>query len=167
MQNNNTTDINISKTKMKEHMESLQSLGVELIKLSNVQLKKLNLNEELQTAIIFAKTIKSNSALRRHYQFIGKLMRNIDEAELKEKLLMLNGTSKLSIKIQHDCEKWRDLLIEEDATLDEFILKYPHANITELKQLIKIVRKEMTVSKTNKQYRTLFQYIKEQIQMQF
>lgn len=153
----------ISKTKQKEHMKNLQDLGLELVKLSNEKLAKVGLSDALLDAIKFAKTINSNSALRRHYQYIGKLMRSVDEGYVRERLALVLGESGLATKILHDCERWRDLLLESDNTLNIFISKYPNTDITELRHLIRLVRKELSLGQ-NKHYRGLFQFIREQVQ---
>lgn len=76
----------LSKTQLKKQMEDLQKLGTRLISLKESQLLKLELPEELFEAIKFAKTITSNGALRRQYQYIGKLMRGVDAISIQEKI---------------------------------------------------------------------------------
>jgi ribosome-associated protein len=76
----------ISKTKLKKQMEELQELGVKLIGLKEDKLLKLELPEELIIAIRLAKQIRSNSAMRRQRQYIGKLMREVDVILLKERM---------------------------------------------------------------------------------
>jgi len=154
-----------SKTKLKERMDSLQQLGIDLTKLSDSQLDQFSLSEDLLEALRFARTIKSNGALRRHYQYIGKLMRLVDEAYVREKLLIVMGESHYNIKVQHECESWRDRLLASDDELNAFISKYAHADITELRQLIRNVRKEIIAGK-NKHYRALFQLIRRQVTSQ-
>ena len=157
------TEFEVSKTKLKEKMDDLQDLGIALVKLSKDQLAKLELNDTLFEAVKFAKSINSNSALRRHYQYIGKLMRSENEEYIRERLSFVMGESRAGAKILHECEKWRDKLLESDATLNTFILKYPNSDITELRQLIRSVRKELDLGQ-NKHYRKLFQFIRQQVQ---
>jgi ribosome-associated protein len=68
-----------SKSQNKRDMHVLQSLGESLVKLNNKQIAALDLPNDLLKAINEAKTITSDKALRRQHQFIGKLMRRIDE----------------------------------------------------------------------------------------
>ncbi len=155
----NDLDTEISKTKLKEQMEDLQDLGLELVNLSKGQLDKFDIPESLREAIKFTKTINSNRALKRHNQYIGKLMRSVDAEYIKERLSFVRGDSALETKVLHDCEKWRDKLLESDNTLSVFIEKYPNCDITELRQLIRVVRKELELNQ-NKSYRKLFQFIR-------
>ena len=69
----------ISKSAIKRRMTELQQLGESLTQLSDKQLSKVPISDErLLQAIHEARRIRSNSAHRRHLQFIGKLMRDID-----------------------------------------------------------------------------------------
>lgn len=67
-----------SKTRRKKNMIELQNLGLRLTKLSDSQLAKLPLTDELLAAIHTARALKTHEAIRRHLQYIGKLMRNED-----------------------------------------------------------------------------------------
>ena len=152
----------ISKTKLKKQMDDLQQLGMELVKLSDNQLAQFQLDDSLLEAIKFARTIKANGALRRHCQYIGKLMRTVDENNIRETLLVVMGESHHNTRILHECEQWRDKLLASDEALSAFIAKYPNTDITELRQIIRSVRKELLAGK-NKHYRGLFQLIRQQI----
>lgn len=68
----------LSKTRRKKDMIALQALGERLAKLSDSQLAKLPLSDELLAAIHMARSLKSHEAIRRHVQYIGKLMRKED-----------------------------------------------------------------------------------------
>ncbi|MGA2655738.1 MAG: ribosome biogenesis factor YjgA [Gammaproteobacteria bacterium] len=68
-----------SKSQNKRDMHALQKLGEVLVTLNANQLAALDLPPDLLKAINAAKTISSDKAKRRQHQFIGKLMRGIDE----------------------------------------------------------------------------------------
>lgn len=68
-----------SKTKIKQKMLHLQKLGESLIDLPQAKIDSLHLEETLIEAIDVAKKITSREGNRRHMQFIGKIMRNLDE----------------------------------------------------------------------------------------
>ena len=153
----------ISKTKIKAHMEELQDLGLALIELSKNQLDKFDLPDTLKEAIRFTHKITSNRALKRQKQYIGKLMRDVDEEYVRARLSFVLGESAQETKVLHDCEAWRDKLIESDNVLNAFIEKFSNCDITELRQLIRIVRKELSLNQ-NKNYRKLFQLIRKEIE---
>lgn len=68
----------LSKSQRKQDMLDLQKLGKTLIDLPESQLAKIPLPENLLEAIHFAHTLKSHEAIRRHLQYVGKIMREID-----------------------------------------------------------------------------------------
>lgn len=153
-------DLPPSKTKIKEQMNDLQDLGNELVKLGKEKLAKLDLPQSLLEAIKEAKRLTANGAIRRQSQYIGKLMRNgIDADDLRKKIDYLNGDSVLATQHFHLAERWRDKLLDQDATLQEFIDAYGEFDIGELRSLIRLVRKERE-QQQNKNFTKLFRTIK-------
>ena len=75
-----------SRTQKKNEDRALQSLGEQLVALPLGQLEKVELPDELLTAIEFARKIKSRSARRRQIQYIGVLMRHIDPQPIEAAL---------------------------------------------------------------------------------
>ncbi len=72
-----------SKTQRKNQMLALQELGEKLLKLKPHLLAQFELPESLLDALEEAKRLKSHGALRRQYQLIGKLMRQVDTAPIE------------------------------------------------------------------------------------
>lgn len=149
-----------SKTKIKEQMNELQDLGIELVKLGKEKLAKLDLPQSLLDAIKEAKRLTANGAIRRQYQYIGKLMRNgVDAEDLRKKIDYLNGDSVLATQNFHMAERWRDKLLDSDEALQEFIASYNNFDIGELRGLIRLVRKERE-QQQNKNFTKLFRTVK-------
>jgi ribosome-associated protein len=71
-----------SRTKRKNASTELQKLGEELLELRSATLDALALPELLREAIVEAKRLKSFGAKRRQLQYIGKLMRRLDEESI-------------------------------------------------------------------------------------
>ena len=67
-----------SRSAQKREVEALQQLAVQISKLPDKNIQALNLPEKLYTAILDYKKIKSNGALRRQAQYLGRLMREAD-----------------------------------------------------------------------------------------
>lgn len=61
----------------------MQKLGEELINLKKADLELLELDPDLLQAVLTARQIKSNGALRRQKQYIGKLMRYQDPEPIR------------------------------------------------------------------------------------
>lgn len=93
--NENEEEIKPSKTKRKKEMIQLQALGEQLLTLKQPQLAKLSLPEELSDALALAKRIPKKEAQRRHLQYIGRLMRQVDEETLSQIKRLLQKLDRL------------------------------------------------------------------------
>ena len=150
----------VSKTRMKQQMNDLQDLGVQLTKLSADTLKKIGLPEDLLDALLAHKKITSNSALKRQTQYIGRLMRDVDPAPIEAYLAKLRGDNTAHNAKMQRIERTREQLIASDNALTEFIAEYPHADVAALRTLIRNTRKEKELNKPPKYFRQLFQAIR-------
>ena len=59
----------------------MQDLGEQLVKLTPAQLSRVPLPDELLAAVRLARSITQRGGHKRQLQYIGKLMRQLDEAE--------------------------------------------------------------------------------------
>ncbi len=162
LHSDNEEEVILSRTKRKEQVEALQDLGVELVKTSKEKLIKLDLPVSLFEAIKMAQKITANGAIRRQYQYIGKLMRQVDAEAIKSRLEYLNGDDIKSTQVFHLAEKWRDdLLNSGDEALDRFSATYSNFNfdISELRSLLRAVRKERELQQ-NRNFTKLFRLIR-------
>jgi ribosome-associated protein len=92
--------VRLSKTQKKQAALSLQDLGERLVKLSDAQLKQLDLPEDVLAAVKAAKTIKKHNPLSRQMQYIGTLMRKYDPAPFRECLDALErGNRRAAAKV--------------------------------------------------------------------
>src|SRR5580698_4582988 len=82
-----------SKTQRKKEMTALQELGEELCNLNDSQLAEVPIPEELREAIAEAQRIRQHGGKKRQMQYIGRLMRGIDAAPVREKLASWQGVS--------------------------------------------------------------------------
>ena len=151
-----------SKTQVKKEAEALQKLGEKLIKLSSQQLERMELPDNLRTALIEARSIKSNIAGRRQRQFIGTLMRNVDPEPIRHALLQINADLPIESKIVKETQMWLERLLTGDpAILEEFISVCPGLERQRLRQLLRNIKKEKTTDKSSKSLKTLEQIIME------
>lgn len=70
----------LSKTQKKKAALSLQALGERLVKLTDEQLDRIGLAEDILKAVKAAQTIKKHGPRDRQMQYIGSLMRQYDPA---------------------------------------------------------------------------------------
>ena len=111
-----------SKSELKRRMTALQELGEALAALGDKQLARIPIeDDELLKAIHEVRNIRSNSARRRHMQYIGKLMRKADPAPIREALSALGADDRRAKRIFRDAELWRERLQNDgDAALAAF-----------------------------------------------
>jgi ribosome-associated protein len=150
----------VSKTKKKREMHELQALGVALVALPDAQLAAIDMPDKLREAVLEAKRIKSHEARRRHMQYIGRLMREVDPAPLRARLAEAEGHSAQANARHRRLEGWRERLLADDAALTEFAAENPGADLQALRTQIRNARKEQKEGKPPRAYRELFRVLK-------
>jgi ribosome-associated protein len=154
-------DAPISKTKLKAEADAAQDIGKKLIALSKDRLIRLALPEALFDAVLEAKRLTANGAIRRQLQYLGRLMRDIDSAPIVEQLQAWEGKNTQENARFHSMERWRDRLIAEPAALQEFLAKHPQIDIQQFRTLIRNAQREEAAQKPPKSSRELFKLIRE------
>jgi ribosome-associated protein len=154
-------DLPISKTKLKAEADAQQELGVRLTELPKDKLLKLNLPEDVVTAILDTKKITANGAIRRHRQYLGRLMREIDTAPITEQLARWEGKHTAENAYFHGLERWRDRLINDANALSEFMALHPATDSQQLRTLIRNAQKELAANKPPKSSREIFRLLRE------
>jgi len=153
-----------SKSHKKREVEALQALGETLVKLPDAQFRRIELPEDLRAAVADCRKLTQNGALRRQKQYIGKLMRAVDPAPIQAQIDVFNGVSATENAKLHQAEKWREKLIADNGALTLFLDKYPDADATHLRQLIRNARDEAARGKPPKAFREIFRVIREVMQ---
>ena len=153
----------VSKTKQKQAMHELQALGEALLDLPQSQLDALGLPDALARALREAKTITSHGARRRQIQYIGRLMRDVDPAPVRERLALLRGESAQASARHKRLEQWRARLLEDDTALTEFAALYPRADTQALRALIRNARREIAEHKPPRAQRELFRLLRDSL----
>ena len=141
-----------------------QKLAEVLAALSSDALKTIPLDEAIKTAIAETNRIKSFEAIRRHKQYLGKLMRSLDDEELEsiqKRLDAIQGVSKAETAKLHFLENYRDRLITNDDAFTKMIEQYPDMDIQNMRTLIRNARKEKEQNKPPKAYREIFRVLKD------
>ena len=151
----------ISKTKLKAEADAQQALGVRLSELSKDKLLKLDLPDAVLTAVLDTKKITANGAIRRHRQYLGRLMREIDTAPIMEQLARWDGKNTAENAYFHGLERWRDRMIADSNALAEFIALHPQTDIQQLRTLVRNAQKELAANKPPKSSREIFKLLRE------
>lgn len=117
----------VSKSQLKRDSQALQALGKQLAALPAEHLARIPLDPPLLEAIELASRIRNKrSALKRHYQYLGKLLRARDPEPIRAALAEIDHEGRESIRRHHQAEHWRDRIVDEgspaiDALLDEAV----------------------------------------------
>lgn len=161
---------NKSRTEIKKEAERLQKLGEALLKLTPGELNRLDIPDELKSAINDARSISSRQAGRRQRQFIGSLMRRIDPEPIEHALqLIRDGIRPATKKVSGTgiADDWYNRLMAGDNSVMETILSTsPEADRQRLRQLTRNAVKEKAGSGKKKAAKALRAYLSEISQQQ-
>ena len=163
-----------SKTDAKRESEELQALGEQLLTLRSDLFKPLPLPDKLAEALADAKRITHFEGKRRQMQFIGKLMRQLDEETLqavRHALDLQRLGHSYDTEQLHQAEQWRDRLIASDEAVQEWIAHHPGTDTQQLRALVRQARKDAVPAdkaavsqglapRQGRAYREVFQLVK-------
>ncbi len=152
-----------SKSARKREMTARQELGEALCALSERELARIPIEDDaLLAAIRESRRISHHSALRRHRQYIGKLMRRLDPQPLQLALDELHRERRGEARSLHELEELRDaLLARGDEALGRVLERFPDADRQHLRQLLREARRERDAQRPPAASRRLFRYLRE------
>jgi len=153
-----------SKSQRKRDMIALKDLGEELTRLSDAVLAKYELPEFLVDAIDKYKALPNkHGAQRRQIQYIGKLMRELDEDLVSRLNSQIFENVALAKRNFHNLELLRDKLLEGGKDeLAEYVSANPEVDIQLLNQLLRQASKEREQNAAPAAARRLFQLLRDQ-----
>lgn len=153
-----------SKSQRKREMTALQKTGEQLVNESADRVKRTPMPENLREAILECQRIRNHEGRRRQLQYIGKIMRSLDEetiATINRTIESWRGQSKADTLLMHALENQREKLLADERALTEFLHKYPQADIQQLRTLIRNAKKETAANKPPKAYREIYRLLKQ------
>jgi ribosome-associated protein len=161
-----------SRTDMKRESDALQELGEELLTLRADRLAQLGLPDKLTEALAELRRITNFEGRRRQAQFVGKLMRKLDDETVDQARAALaeqrRGPAREAALLHHT-EQWRTLLLEGDEALARWMAQYPETDAQQLRSLVRQARKDAVPEKPGlaprhgRAYREIFQLLREQL----
>ena len=153
----------VSKTQLKRESHAIQDLGKRLAALPADQLAQVPLDEPVLEAIALAKRIQNKrSALKRHYQYLGKLLRARDTDPIFAALAEIDNASKQTVQLHHRAERWRDRILEQgNDAIDALIAEVPQLDRQKLRQLWRNHNKSRTEDKRVQQSRLIYREIRQ------
>jgi ribosome-associated protein len=153
-----------SKSELKRQMNDLQKLGEQLVAEPRDRVKRVPMPEELRDAILMCQSITDHGGRRRQLQFVGKMMRKLDEEEvavIQRTIESWKGMSKAETAALHALERRREKLLADDNALTQLLEQHPELDVQHLRTLIRNARKEQAEHKPPKAYREIFQILKD------
>ncbi len=152
----------ISKSQRKRDCDTQQKISDRLLKLQPDQLALIDLPAALEEALKEAHHIRSNSALKRQRQYLGKIMRTCDSTKIENQLNAVIHRNDINTAHFKKLEKWRDRLIENDKqVLGEIIRELPDLDRHHVHNLVRQAAKEASADKPPAASRKLFKYLRE------
>jgi ribosome-associated protein len=152
-----------SKTQRKRESDALQNLGEQLTQTNATSLKKCELPDNLLRAITeFQRLPNKHGAQRRQLQFIGKVMRELDDDTIERIHQQLNLNVELEKRRFHRLEMLRDQLLSGDnQVLTQVLAQHPQLSAQQVGQLIRQARKEEERNEPPGSSRKLFKLLRD------
>ncbi len=151
----------ISKSQLKRDSKALQDLGKKLSSLNAEQLAKVPLDDSLKDAIALAhKLSNKRGALKRHFQFIGKLLRSIDVEPILQAVNRIEDSDNSNKLLFKKMEYWRDRIVAEgDPAINECCEQHSDMDRQKLRQLTRNLKQAPTDDKKARFARQIFKEI--------
>ena len=152
----------VSKSQLKRESHALQDLCNRLAALPADHLARMPLDDALREAVLLARRIHNKrSALKRQFQFIGKLLRARDPAPIFAALEAIDDAGRESIRRHHLAEHWRDRIVEQgEPAIDALLGEIPAADRRRLRQLWRNHAQAGSDARRKQQARQIYQEIK-------
>lgn len=155
-----------SRSQKKRESTALQVMGEELTALGDGALQDMGLPDELLQAIIDWKNFPTHEAKRRQMQYIGKLMREVDDIDALQELIDVRKQGhEAQTALLHKAEDIRRQLLDpkqKDDTLN--VLMEENAKVDKAK-ILHLVEGSLSANKKNasRMSKELFRYLREVI----
>jgi ribosome-associated protein len=135
-------DARPSRSALKRASQEVQDLGLELARLPADRLAAIDMPERLREAIETYRRTRTHEGRRRQLQFVGRLMRDADEAALREALAAAQLGPARAAFVLHEAERWRTELIADDDALERWLAAHPDTDLQRLRSLVRAARRD-------------------------
>lgn len=154
-----------SRSQQRREALGVLELGEQLAGLTEAELSRLPVPEDLLPHIAATRRITSHIARKRQLAFLAKQMRREDEEvldALRDALDKSGEAARREVAVLHRAEAWRERLIGEgDAALAELLAAHPAADRQMLRQLVRNAAGERAKGKAPKAQRELFRAVRD------
>jgi ribosome-associated protein len=151
----------VSKSQRRRDALEVRALAARLIGLSETRLAQVPLDDRLRAEIEQARGMRAHGARKRQMQFVAKLMRRTDPAEILAALDAFDQDARQLNARHHRSEAWRDHLLEAgDAAIGELLERRRDADAQALRQLVRNARRETQANRPPASARALFRELR-------
>lgn len=153
-----------SRSQQRREALDVLALGERLAALSDAQLARLPLPEDVLPDVREARRITAHGARKRQLAFLAKQLRREDDQVLdaiRDALDETGEPARLEAAALHRAEAWRERLLDEgDAALSELLATHPGADPQRLRQLVRNALDERRRNKPPHAFRELFRELR-------
>lgn len=148
----------LSKTQLKKQAHSLQDLAREITQLPPKTRNSLDLSAEFIQAIEESKRITSHIAIKRHFQYMGKLLAKSDYQSIQQQLHQSEAKNANFQVRDQIISQWMEAFIEDEAKLNDYLYQhYNQESLQELRALVRNYRKKPEPPHSKKLFKALRQ----------
>ena len=151
-----------SKSARKREVEALQTLADQMSGLSDKELVRLGVDEQLRNAVNEVRSMRPSGARNRQLKHCVKFMHSEALGEVRAYLEDRHSQRVTLNRAFHEVELWRDRLIEQgDAALEDLFSRYQDLDRQRTRQLCRDAIRERETAKPAGAGRRLFRYLRE------
>ena len=153
-----------SRSRKKRESTALQDMGEMLARLPGAVVSRLPVSESLRDAVLHWQGLSAHEARRRQMQYIGKLMREVEDADAFAAMLHeAQGNVQVDEKRLQQVEALRASLLQTEQGKGEEALKelcatYPDTDAAWVKKLVLACQQQP--DGRGKPFRELFRYLR-------
>ena len=150
-----------NKSALKREQAQVRALVVALLDCPEGEWSRMGLGEPLQKEMRLARGMKASGARNRQIKFIARLLQQDGLESARQWMEQRDQHRAEEQRRIRQLEQWRERLVEEgDAALGDYLLGYPQTDRQQLRQLVRIAKKERETGKPAGAGRKLFRYLR-------
>ncbi|BDD87432.1 ribosome biogenesis factor YjgA [Desulfofustis limnaeus] len=144
----------ISRSEQKRLLKQVEATARECLELSETEVGRLGLDDQLREALAVCRSIDGGGALKRQIKYVAKLLRSEDLPAIQRFLREKKGSKLDADRLFHDAEQWRDRIVNDaissleahrrreepwptnwsSAAIDEVMVSFPDLDEHDLRQ---------------------------------
>ncbi len=151
-----------NKSAQKREQAQIKALVTTLLDCPEAEWQAMELGEAVQKELRLARGMKASGARNRQIKFIVRLLKE-DGLEAARQWVEQRDLREAEARRRfHALEAWRDRLVEAgDQALGDYLQDHPHTDRQQLRQLVRLARKERDTGKPAGAGKKLFRFLRE------